>query len=144
MRKTDKSIYSSGIRFECTGCGECCKARGSYAYVYVTLAERQRLARHFGLKTRAFTVKYCGKTDGKFHLRDPSSNCLFLEGARCTVYQARPQQCRTWPFWPENMSKKVWTQQVKRDCPGVGLGRWYSPREIEVKLAEEARRVGRP
>ena len=144
MAKIDKSVYESGIRFECTGCGECCKARGNYAYVYVTLAERQRLAAHFGIKTRAFTAEYCEKTDGKFHLREPSNDCLFLKGERCTVYKARPQQCRTWPFWPENMSKKVWKKQVMRDCPGVGLGRLYSPAEIEAQLATEAHRAGKP
>lgn len=44
MPMIDKSVFSSGIRFKCTGGGECCKARGGYAYVYVTLEERQRLA----------------------------------------------------------------------------------------------------
>lgn len=140
MSAVDKSLYKSGIRFECTGCGECCKSRGGYGYIYVTLEERRRLAEHLGLKTRVFTNKHCEKTDGLFHLRDPASNCEFLKGSRCTVYKARPQQCRTWPFWPENMSAKVWEGEVKRDCPGIGIGRLYSPQEIEAQLAEEKSR----
>ena len=28
-------------------------------------------------------------------------------------------QCRTWPFWPENMSSKAWTS-IAAFCPGVG------------------------
>ena len=140
MSGVDKSLYSSGIRFECTGCGECCKARHGYGHIYVTLAERQRLAKHLGLKTRAFTLKHCQKTDDRFHLRDPASDCHFLKGSRCTVYQARPQQCRSWPFWPENMTREVWSSEVKRDCPGIGVGKLYSPREIEVFLVEEQTR----
>lgn len=136
MTRIDKSLFASGIRFECTGCGECCKARHGYGYIYVTLKERQRLAKQLGLATGAFTRKHCEKTDGLFHLREPSSDCQFLDGSRCTVYQARPQQCRTWPFWPENMSKKVWNLEVKRDCPGIGIGRLHTPAEIEGYLAQ--------
>ena len=29
--------------------------------------------------------------------------------AVCSIYRARPAQCRTWPFWPENLlSKRDW------------------------------------
>lgn len=132
-----RKFYSSGLRFECTGCGECCKARHGYAYTYVTLEERRRLARYLGLETRAFTRKHCQKTNGHFHLKEPAKDCHFLDGSRCTVYHARPQQCRSWPFWPENMSPRVWENEVKRDCPGIGIGRLYKPQEIEVMLADE-------
>jgi Fe-S-cluster containining protein len=32
--------------------------------------------------------------------------CAFLDGARCTVYEARPTQCRTFPFWKENLRRR--------------------------------------
>jgi uncharacterized protein len=140
MPKIDKKLYRDGIRFECTGCGECCRARHGYGYIYVTLAERRRLAQHLGLPTREFTRQHCEKTDDRFHLRDPARSCQFLDGARCTVYEARPGQCRTWPFWPENLNAKTWTQEVMRDCPGIGVGRLYPVQEIEAQLAEEKRR----
>jgi len=138
--KVDPAVYAAGLRFECTGCGECCKARGSYSFVYVTLPERRRLARHLGLTTAAFTRQYCEKTTGFFHLRNPAHDCLFLRGAQCGVYEARPQQCRTWPFWPENLTAKGWKDEVKRDCPGIGQGRLHTPQEIEVHFADERRR----
>ena len=141
MKPIDQSVYSTGIRFECTGCGECCKSRGSYQYVYVTLEERRRLAAHFGLKTAAFTKTYCKKTDGFFHLRNAANHCQFLDGVRCKVYAARPMQCQTWPFWPANMNHRKWEEEVKPGCPGIGLGRLYSPQEIEVRLHEELRRA---
>lgn len=140
MSRISKSLYRDGIHFECTGCGACCKARHGYGYVYVTLSERRLLAAKLGLETAAFTRKHCEKTDGLFHLKNPANDCQFLEGSRCTVYEARPQPCRTWPFWPENMNAKVWKLEVARDCEGIGRGRLYSPAEIERELAAEKRR----
>ena len=140
MSIVDKTIYRDGIRFECTGCGECCKSRGRYQFVYVTLEERRRLAAHFGMKLVTFTKTYCRKTDEYFHLKNPGTECQFLDGVRCTVYHARPQQCRTWPFWPGNMQRKLWEEEVKPGCEGIGRGRVYSLEEIEASLAEERRR----
>ena len=109
-------------------------SRGAYGYVYLTLADRRRMARVLGLSTREFTSKHCEKTDGLFHLKGPDRDCQFLEGKRCGVYEGRPAQCRTWPFWPENMNARVWTQEVATFCPGVGKGRLYSAKEIEGLL----------
>ena len=140
MTRVDKSIYAAGIRFECQGCGRCCATRGEYSHVYVSLPERRRLARHLGVSTRDFTMRYCQKTHGFHHLRDPHEGCLFLRGGICQVYDARPDQCRTWPFWLENMNRGVWHGEVMRDCPGVGRGRLFSADEIEERLREERRR----
>jgi hypothetical protein len=136
-KKTDDKFWKNGVRFECQGTGRCCTSRGSYGYVYLTLKDRQRLAKHLKLTTRAFTQKYCINTDGYFHLNDLKENCQFLEGKGCSVYEARPAQCRTWPFWPENMSAKAWNREVVSFCPGVGKGRLYSEDEIKALLAQD-------
>jgi hypothetical protein len=141
MTDVDLKFYAKGLRFECTGCGECCRSHGGRpAWVYVTIDERRRLARHFKLRTSTFTRRYCEKTHGFFHLRNPSSDCIFLDGGRCTVYAARPGQCRTYPFWRENMNRKAWNGEVKRECEGVGRGRVWSPQEIELRLDDERKR----
>ena len=137
---TDASFYAKGLRFSCTGCGECCRARnGKPSWVYVTIDERRRLAQHLKLPTSVFTQRYCEKSNGFFHLRHPTSDCVFLDGARCTVYAARPGQCRTFPFWRENMSPQAW-EQTARECEGVGRGRLWSPEEIELRLEDERKR----
>jgi len=54
------------------------------------------------------------------------TTCRFLDPVtkkRCLVYEARPAQCRTWPFWPENMNARAWDREVVAFCPGVGKGR---------------------
>lgn len=132
--------HPQGLRFECTGCGECCRSRGRKSYVYTALDERRRLAKHLGMRTSSFTRKYCEKSHDFYHLKDPSSDCLFLDGARCTVYEARPSQCRTFPFWSENLGPKGWTAEVRKDCEGIGRGKRFSPNEIAVRLIEDQSR----
>jgi hypothetical protein len=124
-------FYERGIRFRCLRTGGCCRSVEPYGYVYVTLDDRRRLARHLGLTTAAFTRRYCARTDGELHLKHPERDCCFLEGTRCRVHAARPLQCRAWPFWPENMtSARVWRREVLARCPGVGRGRLHSAEEI--------------
>ena len=128
--------WADGIRFECQGSGKCCLTRGNYGFVYVTLEDRRRFARWLRIPTGEFTRRYCRKSDGYFHLisGSKSEDCVFLQGTRCGAYEARPTQCRTWPFWPENMSPKAWNTEVKSYCPGVGKGRVIRKEEIERAL----------
>lgn len=134
MKKTVKPFWKNGIQFECQGSGKCCTSRGEYGFVYLTLEDRKRFARHFKLQTSAFTKKYCAKTDGHFHLKYPEKDCEFLKDKQCTVYSARPSQCRTWPFWPENMNAKTWKRDIAAFCPGVGKGKKFSSTEIKTIL----------
>jgi len=131
MAHKRKKFYQNGIRFECQKAGKCCKFRGSYGYIYFSLKERQRVAAYLGISTVKFTTHYMKKTDGLFHLKQPEKHCPFLKNNRCSVYKARPMQCRTWPFWPENMMEKVWKEEIEPYCPGIGKGRLYSAQEIE-------------
>ena len=138
MAKIDPVFYEEGIRFECQGSGKCCTSRGSYGFVYVTAADRKRFAKFFGLTTATFTRKYCATTEGHIHLKNPEADCSFLNGKRCSVYEARPSQCRTWPFWPENMNAKAWAKEVTAFCPGVGKGKVWSKAEIEANLLDKS------
>jgi hypothetical protein len=132
-----RKFYEKGIRFECQGTGRCCVSRGEYGYVYLTLNDRRRMARALGLKTAEFTRAHCAKTEGWFHLKNPDKPCAFLDGKRCGVYEGRPAQCRTWPFWPENMTAKAWEREVVAYCPGVGKGKLHSADEIEAQLRQD-------
>lgn len=135
-----KPWWAEGIPFECQGSGRCCVSRGAYGYVYVTLEDRRRLAQALQLPTARFTREYCLKAeDGQFYLDSPEPECRFLDGTRCSVYAARPTQCRTWPFWPENMRAKAWTR-IADFCPGIGRGD-VVPAETIIALLREQRRA---
>ena len=144
MRAMPDRTPFAGVRFACQGCGGCCRTRGRFGYVYVSLPERRRLARHLHLAVRTFTVRHCEKTDGFFHLRSRGRDCIFLDGRRCRVHRARPEQCRTWPFWPENLPPRVWRRDIAAHCPGVGRGPRIPARFIRDCLRREAARERRP
>ena len=131
--------WKNGVQFQCQGSGRCCVSRGQYGYVYMTLSDRRRMAKALGLTTAAFTRKHCTKKDGWVYLNSPDQSCQFLDGKRCGIYEGRPTQCRTWPFWPENMSAKAWAKEVASYCPGVGKGPIVSAEEIQKELDAESR-----
>lgn len=132
----EKLWWEKGIRFECQGSGQCCVSHGGYGYVYLTKEDRVRMAQALGIPTGQFTRQYCKKEDGIYHLIDgEQGRCQFLEDKRCGIYDGRPTQCRTWPFWPEVMSAKIWETDVASFCPGIGKGKIWSKEEIEIQLA---------
>lgn len=132
-----KDFWKDGIRFECQDTGKCCTSRGSYGYVYLTLNDRRRMAEHLGMSTWAFTRSHCERQGDYYHLKNPDKDCQFLDQKRCTVYEGRPAQCRTWPFWPENMNPKTWSKEVASFCPGVGKGKLYTESEIKALMRQD-------
>ena len=139
-KRKDSNWWSEGLRFQCQGSGKCCTSHGEYGFVFLTLEDRRRMASHLGLSTSAFTRRFCDRKSGIYHLKEEPKNpdCLFLKDKKCGVYEARPTQCRTWPFWPEVMAAKTWKKEVVTFCPGVGKGPVRSPVEIQKQLKEQA------
>lgn len=136
-KQTSKNKWwSEGVQFQCQGSGQCCVTHGEFGFVFLTLKDRQAIAKKLKISTAQFTKKYCDKFHGAFHLKeDPENpNCMFLHKKRCEIYEARPIQCRTWPFWPEVMSPKAWKKEVVNFCPGVGKGKIVPAQEIEKQL----------
>lgn len=126
--------WRTGVRFECQECGKCCGFKGEAGYVYLSIVDRRRLAACLGLPTARFTKIHCARTDGFIHLRQEGSECHFLRDGACSVYEARPSQCRTWPFRPDVIRAKTWKREVAGFCPGVGRGRIWTEQEIQDRL----------
>ncbi len=129
----------SQIRFQCQGSGNCCTSRGEYGYVYLSDPDRERLSAHLGKTVEDFTSQFCDHSEGYTHLKHPEKDCRFLVEQRCSVYEARPGQCRTWPFWPENFRAKKWKREIASFCPGIGKGPVWSSEKIESALGEHRR-----
>lgn len=130
--------FKDGVRFECQGSGKCCVSHGEFGFVYLSLKDRARLAKHLHLDIEQFTKKHCRKIDGHWAIKDNPNdpNCVFLKDKKCGVYEGRPTQCRTWPFWPDVMSARSWKKNVVDFCPGIGKGKLYSEKEI-MKIASD-------
>jgi Fe-S-cluster containining protein len=131
--------FAPGLRFECTACGKCCVNHGEYGFVYSSREEREALARHFNLSREAFEARYCDEVPGGLSFKSKDDACTFLREGKCSVYELRPSQCRTFPFWPELVGDKdTWDRDVASFCPGVGQGPLHGVDEIRAA----ARRSG--
>jgi uncharacterized protein len=111
--------YKDGLQFKCTGCGKCCT--GSPGAVWVSDEEVKEISSHLNIPVKDFLNQYTRLIDGKRSLiEDPRSyDCVFLKNNQCTIYQKRPLQCRTYPWWPSNLrSKKDWVDAAKW-CEGI-------------------------
>ena len=132
----------TGLRFECTQCGKCCTLREDYGHVYLNREEQTALAELHGLSLRSFKRRFTftdeyGWTQLKAGGRN-GEHCIFLdvETGGCRVYEARPVQCRTFPFWRDFVVDGRWSSEVRRMCEGIGRGRLYSIEEAEARMVE--------
>ena len=119
-------IKDSNLPFHCTGCGKCCKTRGD---VIVSPNEVKKAANYLNITVTQFKDLY-----GEYEQHDSSSQskdlcssswiilknnnegaCIFLdENNMCSIYEARPLQCSTYPFLPRIMeSSKSWNNEVR-------------------------------
>jgi Fe-S-cluster containining protein len=126
--------HGEGLRFECTGCGGCCT--GEPGYVWVNKAEIEALARMVEMAVSEFQDTFLRRVGRRWSLKElPNGDCIFFETIhrRCTVYELRPRQCRTWPFWESNLRTEADWQETCRSCPGAGRGPIVSPSEIKAR-----------
>src|SRR4051812_27668894 len=126
--------YHEGLRFRCTRCGHCCT--GQPGYVWVNDEELAALAEHHGEPVNQTAALYTRPVGRRRSLREkPNGDCVFYDrSAGCTVYPARPRQCRTWPFWESNVATPESWQRTRAACPGSGRGELIPADEITKRL----------
>ena len=135
LTKSGIPWYVTGLAFECQGCGRCC-AGPEEGYVWATQAELDAIAESLKMTSKEFADKFVRKVGKRFSLVEEkkTKNCIFLKNGKCSVYEVRPTQCRTWPFWHSNIDKPDDWAWAGTRCGGVNRGKKHNARDIE-KLA---------
>lgn len=113
------SWYKNGLKFKCTGCGQCCTHEPGY--VWLSAAEIQEIASHLKISKEDFIRRYTRSIFGRISLLESKINfdCVFLKDKKCQIYSVRPKQCRTFPWWKENLeSPESWKETGER-CEGI-------------------------
>ena len=130
---------AGGLRFQCTQCGDCCS--GSEGYVWVNQEEIDGMARRIGMEPAAFEAAHVKRVGVRRSLKErPNGDCVLLDEKtrKCTAYEERPRQCKTWPFWDSNIrSPKAWAEAAAA-CPGCDKGNLV-PLETIVEQASKIR-----
>jgi len=131
--------WKAGLRFECTKCGLCCRGSGR---VEVSDAEIERLAERVELTPDEFRAAYTREgRRGRIDLRDKADgDCIFFDEARgCTVYEERPSQCRSYPFWRSVLYDRESWEVEAGHCEGIGRGE-----TVDAEAIHEWLRITRP
>ena len=91
----------------------------------ISQEEINRLSKKMHCKPEEWKAMYTyplGKN--KQSLREKKNlDCIFFQkDTGCKIYQDRPRQCQTWPFWNRILSsKKTWEEESK-ECAGMNQG----------------------
>lgn len=102
-------------KFHCKRCGACCRVKGGI--VRLSDAEITRLAAALGLDEQSFIDRYTTLSPDRHSLvlldQADGASCILLdETGSCRVHDAKPDQCRNFPF--------SWTNPNSVDyCPAL-------------------------
>jgi uncharacterized protein len=127
--------YRRGLQFQCTGCGDCCT--GAPGYVWVNKAEIEIMSALLRISTKEFQKRYVRLIGIRKSLIEFSNgDCIFFDNERrcCQVYESRPRQCRTWPFWSSNLSTPESWQEIADRCSGCNRGPNIPLEQIETQI----------
>jgi len=138
MSNPPSKFYRHGISFECIQCGNCCSREEGW--VEMTANEMENATKYLKMDQISFQHHFVEKTEGEKHFIKNSETgaCIFLQkDNRCKIYEFRPQHCRTFPFWRENMKSENRWNIVALSCPGIGQGKLYDYSEIKNILKQQ-------
>lgn len=142
------------FRFACHRCGNCCS--GGRGFVWLAPGETSSLAGALGLSEETFIERYVGRAidprtgEPGLLLREDSNGgdaggrCVLLEGTHtCRAYDARPAQCREFPYWPSVLTDARAFEAARSTCPGIAVEASPSMKERAfARLAELYADVG--
>lgn len=104
--------------------------------MWVEAEEVTAMAAAMKMEEEGFRDKFIRRVGARESLIEYSDgDCILLDPQtrHCMVYEARPIQCRTWPFWDSNLETPIDWEQTCEVCPGAGSGKLYNFEQIEAQ-----------
>ena len=105
--------------FECGG--QCCI--GESGYIWINKEEIEKLAKFLEIEVDKLKNIYLKKVAYKYSIKEYRTKefgyvCVFFDTDKkmCQIYEVRPQQCRTFPFW-DNFKTNI--DEVKQECMAI-------------------------
>lgn len=95
------------------------------------------MANFLGLEIAEFEKRYVRQIGIRRSLVELENyDCVFLDAKtrKCKVYEHRPRQCRTWPFWKSNVRTPQAWEAACEACPGAGTGKLYQLEAIDEQV----------
>lgn len=121
--------------FACNRCGHCCTNRSGF--VWVREDEVEQLARALNLTAAAFACRYLRRVGERLSLVEEGGRCALLTADNaCSAYDARPEHCRTFPFWDSIVAGGSALEAARESCPGI----FEAPQRAERQRAYAALR----
>lgn len=104
--------------FKCQQSGRCCTCPG---IVYVSKNEQLAMSQSKGMPLFEFQREYVITQNGHDAIATPRfrTRCFLDADNKCTVYEARPAQCKTYPNWPEIWEDKARIKREIQNCKGL-------------------------
>ncbi|MEZ5974775.1 MAG: YkgJ family cysteine cluster protein [Planctomycetota bacterium] len=120
------------FRFQCQRSGRCCRVGAGF--VWLTEADLEPMAAALGLALPDFVREHVRQVpdpeDGRLRLAlkenwaPDRDRCRFLDGHNeCRIYEARPQHCRDFPYWPRVLAGGRGFETARALCPGIAAVR---------------------
>ena len=134
-------FYADGLRFSCKRCSSCC--RYDSGFVFLSQKDVNKLSSALKIDVNDVINVYCRwvtdiNGDEVLSLKEKSNNDCILWDSGCTVYDSRPIQCVTFPFWKSIIaSKKCW-ETASGGCPGINTGELHTKEEIDKICASRS------
>ena len=127
-------FYASGLNFSCKRCSACC--RYDAGFVFLSENDLDKLTAEIKMDREGFLKTYCRWVTNmqgteSLSLKEKANNDCILWDSICTVYKARPLQCRTFPFWKAVVDSQQSWEIAASGCPGINSGEHHSGRAIE-------------
>lgn len=100
--------------------GKCCT--GEAGYIWLEISDIGAMAEFLGITFSEMVRQYTRRINGRFSLQErkrPQGDfaCIFFKDG-CQIYDVRPKQCKTYPFWPRFQK---YPAEVISECPGIIL-----------------------